>query len=77
MSIDQKARQYADEAFMPRKRRIGQTIRHITQGAAHIALGALLAALDAARVAHEALIPGDENECENHQISARGGRSNG
>ena len=77
MSIDQKARQYADEAFMPRKRRIGQTIRHITQGAAHIALGALLAALDAGRVAGEALIPGANHESENHRISTRGGRSNG
>lgn len=77
MTDDRRFRRYADEAFKPRKRGAGGSLTHTLRSAAQIARGGLLAALGAAFVVAEVLIPGERNERENTKISRRGGRSDG
>jgi len=77
MPDDERFCRYADEAFEPRKRGPGGSLRHTLRSAAQIARGGLLAALDAASLLAEALIPGEYNERERDTISKRGGRSYG
>ena len=77
MTDDRRFRRYADEAFAPRTRSAGGSLRHTLRSAAQIASGGLLAALEAARVLALVLIPGGYDGRKSVRFKAREGQQDG